>query len=54
VKPIKRNIDAIQKSEKDLYLFGDDLSGVGLRVYPSGRRVFFEQYRVGAAWCEHA
>jgi integrase len=47
VKLIKRNIDAIETPEKDLYLFDDDLAGFGLRVYPTGRKVFFAQYRVG-------
>ncbi len=47
MKLIKRNIDAIEKPEKDLYLFDDDLAGFGLRVYPTGRKVFIAQYRVG-------
>lgn len=47
MKLIKRNIDAIEISEKDLYLFDDDLAGFGLRVYPTGRKVFIAQYRVG-------
>lgn len=47
MKLIKRNIDAIEKPEKDLYLFDDDVAGFGLRVYPTGRKVFIAQYRVG-------
>lgn len=47
MKLIKRNIDAIETPEKDLYLFDDELAGFGLRVYPTGRKVFFAQYRVG-------
>lgn len=47
MKLIKRNIDAIETPEKDLYIFDDDLAGFGLRVYPTGRKVFFAQYRVG-------
>ncbi len=47
MKLIKRNIDGIKTPEKDLNLFDDDLAGFGLRVYPTGRKVFFAQYRVG-------
>ena len=47
MKLLKRTIDALPPSAQEQVYFDDDLSGFGLRVYPTGRKVFLVQYRVG-------
>lgn len=47
MKLIKRSIDALPTLDKEQVHFDDDLSGFGLRVYPTGRKVFLAHYRVG-------
>jgi integrase len=41
----KRAIDAIQRKEKDQYLWDQSLKGFGLKVTTGGRKVFLIQYR---------
>jgi hypothetical protein len=41
----KRTVDALQPSEKDYFAWDEDLHGFGLRVWPSGRKVYLIQYR---------
>jgi integrase len=43
----KRALDAAKPSEKDFFLWCDRLAGFGARIYPSGRKVFLAQVRVG-------
>eukprot|EP00456_Euglypha_rotunda_P040089 TRINITY_DN3092_c1_g1_i4.p1 TRINITY_DN3092_c1_g1~~TRINITY_DN3092_c1_g1_i4.p1 ORF type:complete len:404 (-),score=69.08 TRINITY_DN3092_c1_g1_i4:17-1228(-) len=43
----KRVIDALEKSERDQFLWDEDLSGFGLKVTPAGGKVFIFQYRLG-------
>lgn len=43
----KRGVDAVNPGEKDTYLWDSDLPGFGLKVTPSGRRVYLVQYRLG-------
>ena len=43
----KRTVDAIQPSNKDTYLWDDELTGFGLKVTPAGRKVYLVQYRLG-------
>lgn len=46
-KLTKRNIEAIQPTERDFCVWDDDMPGLGLRVLPSGRKQFIVQYRAG-------
>lgn len=46
-KITKRLIDATAASDKDVFLWDDGLTGYGLKVTPSGRKVFVLQYRIG-------
>ncbi len=43
----KRSVDACQSGAKDTYLWDDELAGFGLKVTPSGRKVYLVQYRLG-------
>ena len=43
----KRTIDALEKAERDVFLWDDELSGFGLKVTPAGSKVFLYQYRLG-------
>ena len=43
----KRSVDAFQSVAKDTYLWDDELSGFGLKVTPTGRKVYLVQYRLG-------
>ncbi len=44
-KLTKRVIDGLQPEAKDLFVWDAQLPGFGLRVWPSGKRVFIFQYR---------
>lgn len=46
-KLTKKVIDNLKPSEKDCIIFDENLPGFGLRVYPSGRKTFLVQYRLG-------
>ena len=43
----KRILESAENKAKDYFIFDDELPGFGLRVMPSGRRIFVLQYRVG-------
>ena len=43
----KRAIDAARPASQDTYLWDDELSGFGLKVTPTGRKVYLVQYRLG-------
>ncbi|MDD3029126.1 MAG: tyrosine-type recombinase/integrase [Alphaproteobacteria bacterium] len=43
----KRTVEAAKVKEKDYLIFDSELSGFGLRVMPSGRKIFVLQYRIG-------
>ncbi|MGJ8478134.1 Arm DNA-binding domain-containing protein [Sphingobium yanoikuyae] len=43
----KRTIDALERSERDQFLWDENLSGFGLKVTPAGGKVFIFQYRLG-------
>ena len=41
----KRAVDAIKPSERDLFIWDDELRGFGVRVYPSGVRKYLLQWK---------
>jgi hypothetical protein len=43
----KRAVDAAKPRAERYFVWCGDLSGFGLRVYPSGKKVFIAQVRVG-------
>jgi hypothetical protein len=45
----KRVLDAAKPRDKDYFLWCEGTPGFGARVYPSGRKVFVAQVRVGRA-----
>lgn len=45
----KRLVDAVKPAAKDGYLWDDELPGFGVKVTPTGRKVFLIQYRIGGA-----
>jgi len=46
-KLTKRIVDSTGPSEKDVYVWDSDIKGFGLKVTPSGRKVYIYQYRIG-------
>ncbi|MBF0400827.1 MAG: tyrosine-type recombinase/integrase [Magnetococcales bacterium] len=49
IKLAKRTVDAAQPGEQDVFLFDSDLTGFGLKVTPTGRKVYLVQYRINGA-----
>jgi integrase len=47
VKITKRQVDAIRPGVGDRFLWDSELKGFGLKVTPSGRKVYILQYRMG-------
>jgi len=45
VKLTKRQIDALPIREKDYFEWDDELSGLGIRVWPTGKKVYLVRYR---------
>ncbi len=43
----KRTVDAVTASDRDCFLWDDELAGFGLKVSPAGRRTYVCQYRLG-------
>lgn len=46
-KITKRSVDAAAPSDKEFFIWDDELRGFGLRVYPSGRKMYLTQFRAG-------
>jgi integrase len=46
-KILKRTVDALTATDKDLYLWDTDLAGFGVKVTPTGHKIFLVQYRLG-------
>lgn len=47
VKLTKRVVESANTSERDIFLWDDDLRGFGVRIFRSGKRSYFVQYRIG-------
>src|SRR6266498_5090474 len=45
----KRAVDAAKPKESEYFIWCDSTPGFGLRIYPSGKKVFVSQVRVGRA-----
>lgn len=45
-KITKRTVDALEPSEKDRFAWDSELKGFGLKVTPTGRKVYLVQYRM--------
>lgn len=46
-KITKRSVDAALPGDKEFFIWDDELKGFGLRVYPSGRKMYLAQFRAG-------
>src|SRR5271169_448477 len=46
-KITKRTVDATEPGDKDVFLWDADLKGFGLKVSPTGSKVYLVQYRLG-------
>lgn len=46
-KITKRVVDAIEKAERDQFIWDDELRGFGLKVTPAGKKIYIVQYRTG-------
>ena len=46
-KLTKRSIEALEPADKDFFAWDSELSGFGVRVFPSGRKQYVLQYRFG-------
>lgn len=46
-KITKRVVDAIEKAERDQFIWDDELRGFGLKITPAGKKVYIVQYRTG-------
>jgi integrase len=47
VKITKRQVDAAEPGDRDKFLWDSELKGFGLKVTPTGRKVYVLQYRMG-------
>ncbi|WP_348763717.1 Arm DNA-binding domain-containing protein [Hyphomonas atlantica] len=43
----KRMIEALEPADKDYFVWDGELSGLGIRIFPTGRKQFVLQYRYG-------
>ncbi|MFT4013908.1 MAG: Arm DNA-binding domain-containing protein [Paracoccus sp. (in: a-proteobacteria)] len=43
----KRTVDALSVANKDYTEWDEDLTGFGIRVWPSGKKVYLVRYRHG-------
>ncbi|MEY9780337.1 tyrosine-type recombinase/integrase [Sinorhizobium fredii] len=46
-KLTKKTIDGLQTRDKDYFEWDDDLAGFGVRVWPTGKKTYVAQYRIG-------
>ena len=47
IKITKRTVDAIKPAAKDQFLWDKELHGFGVKVTPTGKRIYILQYRMG-------
>lgn len=47
MKLTKRSVDAMEIQDKDYLVWDADVTGFGVRVYPSGKKTYLIQYRAG-------
>ncbi|UWQ53237.1 site-specific integrase [Leisingera caerulea] len=47
MKLTKRSVDAMETLDKDYLVWDADVTGFGVRVYPSGKKTYLIQYRAG-------
>lgn len=47
MKLTKTTVDSLEKAEKDYFVWDDALAGFGVRVWPTGKKVYIAQYRAG-------
>ena len=46
-KITKRSVDGAAPREQEYFIWDEELKGFGLRVYPSGRKMYLAQFRAG-------
>ena len=46
-KLTKRSVEGLEIKDKDYLVWDRDLRGFGLRIYPSGKKIYLVQYRAG-------
>lgn len=46
-KLTKRTVEALEPADKDYFVWDGELSGLGIRIFPTGRKQFVLQYRYG-------
>ena len=44
-KMTKRSVEGLELHEKEYFVWDREISGFGVRVYPSGRKTYLVQYR---------
>jgi hypothetical protein len=43
----KTTVEAVPIGDRDAYLWDDELTGFGVKITPTGRRIYLIQYRLG-------
>jgi hypothetical protein len=43
----KRTVDSLRPTDKDSYVWDLELAGFGVKITPTGRKVYLVQYRIG-------
>ncbi|MBD3676958.1 MAG: tyrosine-type recombinase/integrase [Rhodobacteraceae bacterium] len=49
----KRSVDRLEPGTRDYFTWDEDIRGFGVRVYPSGKKVYLVQYRSGRRTRRH-
>jgi hypothetical protein len=48
IKISKRSVDALQPDNKPFVAYDEDLTGLGVRIMPSGSKTYIVEYRPGS------